>query len=150
MPLDAGQYRTLILAEVKDPDNVGIAALVGDASAPGDLWTRHDDKPTLDLQYLYTKRDAILALAGFSWDAVDFEEAMVLRENLSQRSKNLGDLYEKTLAEILRQEKIAQASQGGAIGVIATVAPTAAPTGYFDANDPRYAGSPYKPLYPLR
>jgi hypothetical protein len=143
MPLDAGQYRTLILAEVKDPDNVGIAALVGDASAPGDLWTRHNDKPTLDLHYLYTKRDAILALAGFSWDAVDFEESMVLRESLSQRSKALGDLYDRVLAQILRRER---ATQSVASGTLATAAPVAPPAGTLDANDVRYLGSPYYPV----
>jgi hypothetical protein len=147
MPLDAGRYRTLIMAELKDPDNVGIAALVGDASAPGDLWTRHDDKPTLELQYLYTKRDAILALAGFNWDAVDFEESMVLRESLSQRSKALGDLYDRVLAQIVRRER---ATQSVASGTLATSAPVSPPAGTLDANDPRYAGSPYFPPFPVR
>lgn len=150
MPLDDGQYRTLILAELKDPDHVGIAALVGDASTPGDLWARFDDRPTLELQYLYTKRAALFALAGFNWDAVDFEESMVLRENLSQRAKNLLGLYDAVQAEIAKAEQVLQQTQGVAVGVMTTTAPTTPPSDFFDANDPRYAGSPYAPRFPLR
>lgn len=137
MPLTLAQYKTLLPAEVGDPDGTVAAEL-------DNLFTKHDDQPTDYLIYLYAKRDALFLLMGGRREEVSYNETGILQESLSDKAKAISGMYDKAVAEIATEEGQRRSTQGAAVGAIATTAPTSPPDGHFDANDPAFSGSPYR------
>jgi hypothetical protein len=142
MTLTAADYIGAIPAEVGDPDGA-IATSLGTAAAPGFLWRKHEGQPTLFLQYLYVKRDALLNLMGAHRLQVTVSIPGAPAVSLSDRVRHLNTMLAAVVAEIERAELIAGSSGVPVGGDLVRTAPITPPTPYRDANNPAYAGWPY-------
>jgi hypothetical protein len=139
VPTDA-QIKAYIVTSVGDMNGIVAANidLIWDLTAPY--------APYPPLHELYATRAAIDLLAGQVWQLVD-ASVDDTRQNLSDMHAHLMDRREDLDAQIAAATPVAMAAAGmGAnSGQFVTVAPTVPPSGYPDANSPRYSGSPYEP-----
>jgi hypothetical protein len=142
MPLNANEYRNLIVTQVGDSTTGVVAANVDT------LWTLHDDQPTLPRQFLHAKRDAIQVLMGTVREQVTIARSGT-QTDLTDKMRNLQAMLSAVDAEIATIETLAlkAASQARPMsGQLTATAPRSAPDGWPDANDPALRGDPYVPL----
>src|SRR5689334_10862268 len=112
MPLTADDYKGLILVKVGD---TGTVAAVLDT-----IWTKHEGKVPLELQYNYALREAVEVLLGNSWQLVDASEDGQ-SVHLSQKFTQLKELAARADAEIARLETSRRAA-GVQVGRLTTTA----------------------------
>lgn len=101
--------------------------------------------PGFGLELLYVERDLIKVAMGAVWQQVQFKEADQ-QFNLQNKHQALAVRLGSIETEIATRLDQARASgHGVSVGVITKTAPIGPPlpVPFPDANDPRYAGSPY-------
>jgi hypothetical protein len=100
--------------------------------------------PYPPLQYLYSLRASLELLAGQVWQMVDaaVDDA---RESLSDKYRHLRDRIDQINEDIVSATPGAMGVAGLSVasGVLVTTAPSSPPSGWPDANDPRYIGWVY-------
>jgi hypothetical protein len=132
MPLLEADYKALVLIKVGDTGTV--------AEVLDKLWTKHDTKVPIELQYNYVLVEAVEVLLGDNWRQFDASEDGQ-SGHMSQKFSNLLDLVKRADAEIVRLESSRRAA-AVQVGRLTTTAPIASPAFYPDANSPDYAGHP--------
>lgn len=157
MPVTAATYQMLIVAELGTVDPT-LQITAPDLAAVQAAWDIYADRDLADpntkergpyLQYLYTKRHLINVWMETAWQDIDTTDAG-FQQAQSQRQKALDGLAGEKgsiTAEIMAIEKRGMAGRVGVVGLIAPTTPETAPGGAFDAEDHRYRGSPYWPVY---
>lgn len=136
MPLDEAAYKEQIIDEVGD-DTAGTLA-----SRITRLWTKHDNQPTLEHQYLYAKRSAIDVMLARVRGQTTIRDGDGASVDLNKLFDHLQAM--RSFVTDLITEAESGTSSGGAVGDLTTTAPIAPPsTSFVDANDRAYRGDPY-------
>lgn len=135
MPLVADQYKTLIVTKVGDTgvvyDNINT------------LWTMHDDKTPLELQYNYVLIEAIELLLGGAWQDYAYSAPGGGSVQMNQPFDHLISLASR--ADLRIKELVSNRSAVGVVtGRLTTKAPIATVPTPPDANDTQYGGDPNK------
>ncbi len=136
MPLTDTEYKALIVVKVGD---TGVVATNIDT-----IWTMHDDKTPLELQYNYALIEAIELLLGGSWQSVTWS-GDGRSVSSSDKFRNLISLAQRADTRI--NELVSNVSAVGmVVGRLTTKAPIATVYTPPDANDSQYIGDPNKPF----
>lgn len=111
------------------------------------IWNSFADKAPIfpRLQELYTKRVCIEIVLGTLRNQVSFSMNGDLNLRLEQRSQYLKDRHKELCDEIVRVEKIAQATRPSVIGELVAKDLETPPPGAADSMSRRLIGSPYFP-----
>ena len=111
------------------------------------VWNAYQDKGPIfpRLQEWYVRRDMILMAQAAMRNQVDFSMNGDLSLRLSERTQFLRDRYKEVSTEIVRLEKIAQATRPSVIGELLAKDLETPPPGAADSMSRRLIGSPYFP-----
>jgi hypothetical protein len=139
---DATDVQDRIISEVggDTPTNVLSMNIVA-------WWDSHADAGLLGgpLQYLLTKKDALMALALY-WAKKATTVVGDIQVNYSDISKAMLGMAKALQTDIDREIERITAEGGVVSGVLDTTAPIDAPAGFpFDGNSGAYSGTPYSP-----
>lgn len=148
MALSDAQLQTLLVLEVGDTADGLLAQNVSL------LWERYADKALVypGLQAQYVKRSLIDLALGVARSQVDYDVHNQFAAKGSQEGVRLTQMRQEAQSEINRLERQARAMPGAVVGQLTATAPQSAPStaptypNGPEANDERYAGSPYYPL----
>jgi hypothetical protein len=148
MALTDAQLQTLLVLEVGDTADSLLATNVAL------LWDRYADKALVypGLQAQYVKRSLVDLALGVARSQVDYDVHNQFAAKGSQESGRLLQLRQEVQLDINRLEKLAVSRASAVVGQMTATAPQSAPStaptypNGPEANDERYAGSPYYPL----
>lgn len=149
MAVTDAQIQTLLVLEVGDNADRLLAANVAA------LWDRFADKALVStrLRELYVKRSLIDLARGAIRDQIDYSlgGAAAASFHAHDRVETLEKMRANLYAELQQEERVARHTRPLALGTLTQTAPElpadgTAPPATLDANDPRFAGSPYWPL----
>jgi len=143
LPSDATQQALLVTMLGDVPTTAYPSGILQGTIAS--LWALHSDALNAAVKFLLVKRDAVDLLIGTIRLDVTFR-ADTLTVNLRDKLKALLAMR-PTDADLMRAYKVSQGS-GYASGTLKNTTPSVPPYVYPDANDPRYAGTPYRWPWP--